>query len=334
MTRRRRPDDQGHHAPGRRDRHLARDRGRHHRQPADRDRPRDDDRPHRARAELERAAAQGRLRARQRRDAQRPPRARPAGGVGAMRILGISGSLRGRLAQHAAPPGGGRPAAGGCRARAARPRRAARRSRPTTRTCASRRASRSRSPRCATAIEQRRRRAVRDAGVQPLAPGRPEERARLDLAADRREPAARARTSPSIGASTGMFGAVWAQAELRKVARRARRRACSTASCPSLAPTRRSTADGALASTDSPRSWRDQLGALAAAVAGVGAAAPRAAAGGLTAAAASALARRLLRVGADRDRRCRAPCAGCGSARRCARPGSPRPVEARSGRPT
>ena len=53
----------------------------------------DVDRSH-LRPQLERAAAQGRRGARQERHAGRPPRVRPPGGVGGMRILGISGSLR------------------------------------------------------------------------------------------------------------------------------------------------------------------------------------------------------------------------------------------------
>ena len=44
----------------------------------------------------------------------------------------------------------------------------------------------------------------------------PEERARLDLAAAGRSPL-RGKPAAVIGASTGMFGAVWAQAETRKV---------------------------------------------------------------------------------------------------------------------
>ena len=103
-----------------------------------------DDRPHRVRAELERPAAQGRLRARQRREAQRPPRARSGPGLIAMRILAISGSPAPGLAQHEAPPGGGGPAAARGRARAARPRGAARHP-PLRRGPARRRASRSRS---------------------------------------------------------------------------------------------------------------------------------------------------------------------------------------------
>jgi hypothetical protein len=76
------------------------------------------------------------------------------------------------------------------------------------------------SPRCAPcAIRSTgRRRPVRHPGVQRIDPRRAQERPRLDLppiAANvlRNKPVA------VVGASTGLFGAAWAQDELRKILR-------------------------------------------------------------------------------------------------------------------
>ena len=70
--------------------------------------------------------------------------------------------------------------------------------------------------RAARGDPRRRRRPDRDPRVQPLDPRPAQERARLGLAPGRAERAER-QAGAAIGASTGMFGAVWAQAELRKV---------------------------------------------------------------------------------------------------------------------
>ena len=71
--------------------------------------------------------------------------------------------------------------------------------------------------RCASRGDRRRRRRPhRDARIQRLDPRSPEERAGLGLEAARSNPL-RNKPAAVIGASTGAFGAVWAQAELRKV---------------------------------------------------------------------------------------------------------------------
>ena len=72
---------------------------------------------------------------------------------------------------------------------------------------------------------RRRRDPDRDAGVQLVGPGPAEERDRLGLAPARRRRAA-GKPVAVIGASTGSFGGVWAQAELKDPGhgRRARRR--------------------------------------------------------------------------------------------------------------
>ncbi len=88
--------------------------------------------------------------------------------------------------------------------------------RPTTRTTTSsprRRPSRG----CALRDRRRRRAPVRDAGVQLVDPRPAQERARLGLASDRATSVLRNKPVAVVGASTGAFGAVWAQAELRKV---------------------------------------------------------------------------------------------------------------------
>ena len=168
---------------------LARDRGRHHRQPAHRHRRRDDGRPHGVRAQLERPASQGRRRARERRDALRPPRVRSGRGLSAMRILAISGSLRRdshntRLLRAAAgllPPG--------AELERARSRRPARHP-PLRRGPARGRRARRRHG-AARARRRRGRRPRLHPRVQPLASRRAEERDRLALAAARREPVPR-----------------------------------------------------------------------------------------------------------------------------------------------
>ena len=198
------------------DRHWTRDRGRHHRLAADRHRPRDDDRPHRVRAELERPAAQGRLRARQRRRRSASTSSSFRRRRRAMRILGISGSLRAgshntRLLRQAAQP-----AAGRCRVRAARPRRAARH--PALRRGRAR--GRRRAARGDRAARRRSRRRTASSSRRPSTTARSPASSRTRSTGSRgRSPQSpfKGKDVAVVGASTGMFGAVWAQAELRKV---------------------------------------------------------------------------------------------------------------------
>ena len=68
----------------------------------------------------------------------------------------------------------------------------------------------------ASSDRRRRRRPDRDARVQRVDSRRPEERAGLGVAAVSRN-SLRGKPVAVVGASTGLFGAVWAQAETRKV---------------------------------------------------------------------------------------------------------------------
>ena len=129
-----------------------------------------------------------------------------------MRVVGISGSLRAGsynralLAAAAAELPAGVEFHEWTRARdATRIRR--RRRRPVRRA--------GRRPATARARDSRRGR-DRDAGVQRLDPRCAQERARLGVEALPGQLPAR-QAGRRVGASTGLFGAVWAQAELRKV---------------------------------------------------------------------------------------------------------------------
>ena len=132
-----------------------------------------------------------------------------------MRVLAVSGSLRADSHNTSL-----------LRA-ATRPRRRASRSSSSRRRIAElplydqdlerERRSRSRSHRLREAWARGRRDPLRDARVQRLGSRRPEERDRLGLAPARARRRSRTRPSRSIGASTGQFGAMWAQADLRKI---------------------------------------------------------------------------------------------------------------------
>ena len=129
-----------------------------------------------------------------------------------MRVLGISGSLRrGSHNTEAASGGGGAAAA----------RSGARPVRRAEDDPAVRRGRRGCAGRCGQELargDRRRRRApVRDARVQLVDSGAAEERRSTGLRGPRLRAALRNKPAAVIGASTGMFGAVWAQAELRKV---------------------------------------------------------------------------------------------------------------------
>ena len=235
-----------------------------------------------------------------------------------MRILGISGCLRRdshntkllRAAADLLPPG--------AELVVLDPDGAARDSRPTTRTCASRA-----EPPPSTALRE----AVAGAdavlfatpGVQPLAPGLAEERARLALAPDRRQPAAgqgrrrRRRQHRHVRRRLGAGRAA-------QGARRGSARASSTASCRSCSPTSSFDEAGGLIDADvRARSSHSSADARRARDAGDrccclaswhGATAIRPRLGEVCPARGPylALARSLLRVRADRRSACRAPC--------------------------
>ena len=146
-----------------------------------------DDRPHCVRPELERSAAQGRRGACQRREAERPISSSFQSRLISMRILAISGSLR-RDSHNTQLL---RAAATCCRPGPSSvvsiPRRCAP-SPTTTRTCATQRRAAHRSRSLREAVARRRRHPGRDTRVQPLAPGRAEERDRLAVTPDCRQP--------------------------------------------------------------------------------------------------------------------------------------------------
>ena len=210
----------GNTEPRHRARRLRRPARGHRRQHQDRPDPRDRRRPHAVRPQLERPAAQGRLRPGERGHADRRARARE--GVIQMRVLGISGSLRRdshntellRAAATLLPSGVEFEIYDGLRGHPAvrrGPRGRVRRSRSTA--CARRSARRTRScsPRRSTTTRSRAHlKNALDWVSRPFATN-----------TLRNKPVA------VMGASTGMFGAVWAQAEPAQGAgrdRRARRR--------------------------------------------------------------------------------------------------------------
>ena len=223
--RRRRPDDQGRDAPGRGPRRADAGARGPARQRARRRPPRGRDRPLALRRQLERAAAQGRPRARERDEAasstssSSSPDARP----------GNLGQPAPGLPQHRS--------SSGRQPRCCRPEAEFEvweglkaippydaddddglESRPESLRCARRRGRRG------------RRGAVRHAGVQPLDPRRAEERARLALAPAGREPAAR----QAGRGDRRQHGAVRRRLGPGRAAQGARRRSApgsSTASC-------------------------------------------------------------------------------------------------------